>query len=385
MFEVDWKHQIGVFGRLFKLQLFYWSENLMNLFLGLCVSLYTMVCWLAFKSNDPFLMISGICVGLVRNAMYIHLKTLGDFKAHSVYARYDQTPASRVTRTLATMSFNIFSVIVICGFMFIIAIIFFPEQRTFLVHSNQGMIWAGIILCWMLSYVMAYWLITFVKDRNIGQMIGLLLYFSTMYFLGLGFPFKTIVDIHWLRDVLYVHPFSYTMNIVQAGFANMPSFHGWLPFIDNQGVIHTFSQSMSSLTPPVGYPTGAGTSAEGYIDFGYAGQNFLPYLIAFLMFAVYGASAYYKVFFSLQFHKRDKYGKYIVNKSSSRYVHHLKDAKSIEEIQLLHSQHIQQLAGENEQMRQIVTQVQREMRVEDWFRRREKAKKAKAKQEKENQ
>lgn len=336
MFKQSWSHYWYIFVQLLKVQLLYWSQNIMNLFLGIGVSLYTMVCWLAFKSNDPFLMISGISVGLVRNALYIHLKTNLDYRSKNWDDRLTLTPLPTWLNNLASFTFNILSTMFICTFMFVIALIFFSDQRTFLKNANQGIIWVGLILAWLTSYVIANFIFIYIKSNKLGQMIGLTIYFTTMYFLGLGFPFERIISVKWLNYVLYVHPFRYVMNIVQAGFVNSPNF----------------------IYKPDNF------------DFGYHGMGWLPYLLAVIMIVFYWTL--YKIRFNYlyAFHRRNKYGEFVVKESSSRYLSQLRKAKSVKEVKILHQERTEILKNKSPSTKKIVEQVEHESWIEFWFKNR---------------
>ncbi|MCL8211259.1 hypothetical protein LD125_00230 [Mesoplasma sp. JKS002658] len=336
MFKQSWIHYWHIFVQLLKIQFLYWSQNIMNLFLGIGVSLYTMICWLAFKSDDPFLMISGISVGLVRNALYIHLKTNLDFRSKKWDNQLTLTPLPAWLNNLASVTFNVLSTMFICTFMLVVALIFFDEQRTLLGHSNQGMIWVGFILAWLTSYVIASFIFIYIKSNKLGQMVGLSIYFTTMYFLGLGFPFERIISVKWLNYVLYIHPFRYVMNIVQAGFVDSPNF---------------FYQ-------------------HDQFDFGYQGMGWLPYLLAVIMIILYWTL--YKIRFNYlyAFHRRNKYGEFVVKESSARYISQLRRAKSSEEVKNLHQEHSEMLKNKSPSTKKIVEQVEHESWIEFWFKNR---------------
>ncbi|ATG97480.1 hypothetical protein [Mesoplasma lactucae] len=345
MFDKGWKNDWNIFCGLFKLQFAFWSQNVMNLFLGLGVSLYTMVCWLAFKSSDPFLMMSGVCVGLVRNACHIQVKTFSNFREEGFTERLTLSPAPQWIQTLTSLVFNIFSTALICTIMFAVAMIFFQDQRALLPNANQGMVWSGLVLCWITSYVVASVIYIYIKNEKISQMTGLMVYFTTMYFLGLGFPFEVILNVKWLNYLLYLHPFRYVINIVQCGFVNATDF---------------------IYTKPA-----MGDIASYDIDFGYNGLAWLPYILALAMILIYAVAFQARYLYLYSFHKRNKYGEFIVDESSSRYIHQVKSAKSIDEVKTLHRERMINLASSSDEMKTIVEQVERESRTERWFKKQE--------------
>ncbi|ATZ17908.1 ABC transporter permease [Mesoplasma melaleucae] len=248
------KKEYRVFSMLFVIQTKHWFKNPLNIFLGVFISLYTMLCWLAFKNNDPFLLVSGICVAMTRNSMYIYLRTIIDWRNKNFTDKINMTDINNKTKHLSLLAFNLVSTFLICLLLFSISMALFPAQWSYLDNMNGLMMLFGLAICWITCYVIALFLYTFISNSKWAVMIGLLIYFSTMYFLGLGFPFARIVQQKWLNYLLYAHPMRYSINIVQAGFVNAPDFN----FID----------------------TSEGTKLS--VDFGYGGKGWLAYLLATL-------------------------------------------------------------------------------------------------------
>lgn len=248
------KKEYRVFSMLFIIQTKHWFKNPLNIFLGVFISLYTMLCWLAFKNNDPFLLVSGICVAMTRNSMYIYLRTIIDWRNKNFVDKMNMTDINNKTKHLSLLTFNLISTFIICLLLFAISMALFPAQWSYLNNMNGLMMLFGLTICWITSYVIAIFLYTFVSNSKWAIMIGLLLYFSTMYFLGLGFPFQIIVEQKWLNYLLYAHPMRYSINIVQAGFVNVPNFH----YIN----------------------IGEGINID--VKFGYGGKSWLAYFLALL-------------------------------------------------------------------------------------------------------
>ncbi|ASZ08941.1 hypothetical protein CK556_01030 [Mesoplasma chauliocola] len=219
------KKEYQVFSMLFVIQVKSWFKNPLNIFLGVFISLYTMLCWLAFKNNDPFLLVSGICVAMTRNSMYIYLRTIIDWRDKNFNDKLNMSNISNKTKHTSLLAFNFVSTLLICLILFAISIALFPAQIAYIKNMNILMMLFGLIICWGTCYVLALFLYTFVANSKWAIMIGLLIYFSTMYFLGLGFPFQVIIEQKWLNYILYLHPFRYSINIVQAGFVNAQNFH----------------------------------------------------------------------------------------------------------------------------------------------------------------
>ncbi|ATZ20715.1 hypothetical protein CG007_01025 [Mesoplasma entomophilum] len=257
MKSAKFKKEYKVFSMLFVIQTKHWFKNPLNIFLGVFISFYTMLCWLAFKNNDPFLLVSGICVAMVRNSMYIYLRTINDWRGKNFVDKMSMSDINNKTKHASLLAFNFVSTFIICLVLFLLSMILFPAQWTYIENMNALMVIFGLLICWITCYVIALFLYTFIKNTKWTVMIGLLIYFSTMYFLGLGFPFQTIVEQQWLNYILYLHPMRYSINIVQAGFVNQPNFH----YINEALRIN--------------------------VDFGYAEKKWLPYFLALITISGY--------------------------------------------------------------------------------------------------
>ncbi|ATZ21397.1 ABC transporter permease [Mesoplasma tabanidae] len=251
------KNEYKVFSMLFVIQTKHWFKNPLNIFLGVFISLYTMLCWLAFKHNDPFLLVSGICVAMVRNSMYIYLRTINDWRGKNFVDKMSMSNISNKTKHTSLLAFNFVSTFIICLVLFVISIVLFPTQLNYIENMNTLMIIFGLLICWITCYVIALFLYTFISNTKWTVIIGLLIYFSSMYFLGLGFPFQTIIEQQWLNYLLYLHPMRYSINIVQAGFVNAPNFH----YINEILKIN--------------------------VDFGYAEKSWLAYFLALITISGY--------------------------------------------------------------------------------------------------
>ncbi|AUF83726.1 hypothetical protein CXP39_02865 [Mesoplasma syrphidae] len=308
MNKYNFKREWRVFWLFQKIQTKNWLKNYMNIFLGFFICLYTILCWVAFKDGDPFLMISGICVVIIRNSLWCFLKTLNEWREKGVWEKFSLSRVSTITKHSALIFFNIFSTLIISLVIFLITISCFPKQINYLNNINVGMLFLGILFCWITSYVVALAIHQTFKSYKVANMASLLLYFTSLQFLGLGFPFETITAVRWLNYALYLHPFRYTVNIMQAGFVNAPNMI--YSYIGSQGTIVT-------------------------VDFGYQEIWWLPYLL----------SSGVVMFYSLIYFSKSKTLKKMTNRyvgirlvtqiDSKEYIKSLKLAQTLEELKEL--------------------------------------------------
>ncbi|PPE04978.1 ABC transporter permease [Entomoplasma ellychniae] len=240
-----------VFSILFVIQAKNWLASPMNIFLGVFITFYTVLCWLTFKDGDNFLMISGICVAMTRNSMYIYLRTLLDWKGKTFRDKLQMTNINGVTKQASLLAFNFVSTLIICLVLVIISVSFFPGQITW--TANLPMLIFGLIMCWVTCCATAIAIYLIIPNAKWSLMFGLLIYFFSTYFLGLGFPFSTITDHQWLNILIYFHPIRYSINIVQAGYVGATDFkyvidgnmivdfkyagQTWIPIVAAIGVI----------------------------------------------------------------------------------------------------------------------------------------------------
>ncbi|ATZ18671.1 ABC transporter permease [Williamsoniiplasma somnilux] len=376
MFNNNFRKNLNIFCRLWVVQSRYWSDNIMNLFLGIAVSLYTMVCWLSFKSGDPFLMVSGISVGIIRNGLHIYQKSLVDWRIHGTNQRLETLPIPKYVRAAATITFNLATTFGIALFMFIIAILCFPAQRDLLPHANGLMVISGFFMTWLVSYLMGTVIYLYVKNPSACQMIGLLIYTTSLNFLGLAFPIQVILNNGWtwMGDVLYLWPQRFSLNILQAGFANVThAFESiktgeittWVEGQNYLGImnIENFPLFNNDGTPVLDKN---GLQKTLTVDFGFVGKAWIAYLgwTGWAMF--YGLITIYKTIKNVIFHEKNEYGKFAVNQSTSRYIVQIKRAKSKEEIEMIHQSRIDELRNKSNLTKTIVDQVQREMHIKEY-------------------
>ncbi|WP_026389648.1 hypothetical protein [[Acholeplasma] multilocale] len=312
MFKSNFKREWNTFWSLMQLQTKAWLMNYTNIFLGVFVSLYTILCWVGFKSNDPFLLISGVCVVVIRNSMYIFLRTLNEWRDKKFWERTKKTSMSVWTRHYALISFNILSTAVIAGVIILITIALFPSQITLIGQANQLMVWTGLILLWLTCYFVAL-----VVHQNVGHskgsnMIGLLLYVAALQFLGLGFPFETITSIEWLNYAMYAHPFRYSVNIIQAGFVNSPD------------LVHTY----------IGHG-----GVEVTVNFGYNSIRWLPYVIAISAITIFMVIYFIRSKTMKSIAQRVVLSNSIVNINSVEYIKMLKLSQSVDELKQVRKGH----------------------------------------------
>lgn len=374
-----------VFWLLWVVQTKYWADNIMNLFVGIGVSTYTMLCWLVFKSGDPFLLVSGISLGIIRNGLSIYQKTLIDWREQGTLKKLDNLPLNKYVKTSAIISFNFVSTISIALFMFLLAIISFPEQRYLLPYANWWMVMSGFLLTWLISFFVGTAVYLYVKKAALSQAIGILIYTTSLYFLGLSFPIETIMDPRWawFGDILYIWPHRYSLNIVQAGFANISyafkEVENGLFVVDRTH----FTGIMNIINYPLFDNDGKAMMIEidgkwiqktVTVDFGFGGKAWIAYLGCFACTILYATLTLYRTIKNSIFHQRSEYGKVVINQTNSRYLSALKRAKTIAEIELLHEQRIDhrqnKLDGGNKNFAPIQSNVQTPLKDEqdddDW-------------------
>ncbi|WP_025251140.1 hypothetical protein [Spiroplasma sabaudiense] len=70
------KRNLKTIWLLYNIQWKNWLRGYINISLGIGITVFTLVIWLSFKQNDPFLLISAIAVGIARNSISTFLRTL---------------------------------------------------------------------------------------------------------------------------------------------------------------------------------------------------------------------------------------------------------------------------------------------------------------------
>ncbi|WP_156923081.1 hypothetical protein [Mesoplasma seiffertii] len=253
-------------------------------------------------------MISGICVAIIRNSMCCFLKTLSEWRERGVWEKITLSRISTITKHAALIFFNIFSTLIICLLIFVITIACFPQQIDYLSNISPKMLLLGILLCWITCYVVALAIHQTFRNYKAANMVSLLFYFTSLQFLGLGFPFETITAVKWLNYVLYLHPFRYSVNIMQAGFVNAPN------------MLYSYVGS-------------EGTTVV--VDFGYNQISWLPYLLAFAIIVIFSL-VYFVRSKTLKVWTNQYLGINLLSQSASNeYIRSIKLAQSLEEVKQL--------------------------------------------------
>ncbi|WP_146063662.1 ABC transporter permease [Williamsoniiplasma lucivorax] len=295
----------------------------MNLILGFGIALYTMVIWLVFKDADPFLLVSGISIGIIRNGMFIYTRHYNEYRDAGMVNRLNQTSIPNYIRALASIFFNLITTLGVSIIMFLVGITFFSAQRELVSRANWGVVLTALLFVWMTSFAVGLFIFTFIKNSILSQMIVILIYATSTYFLGLGFPIDVILnpDYHWFGYILYLWPHRYAINLAQAGFANDAS-SGSILIIKDMVVTHERTIS---------------------VDFGFDGKLWLAYLGAVIVLVMYLSMSVIKIMKELQFHRKNQYGLFVMTESSSKYIHQIKTATTVAELKAIHREHTDEI------------------------------------------
>lgn len=353
MFKHHWSRNFVLFGMLLKIQVIYWFTNYINLIVGLGVALYTMVCWLAFKSGDPFLLASGISVGILRNGMIIYTTNLIDWKSANTNQRLYLTPISPVLLGSSIVFFNFLTTVGVGLIMFIVAIAFFPIQRELVGQADWLIVLSSFVLVWLTSMALGLVCYKFIPNLVYARMVMLLMYTLALYLLGLGFPIQTILSPNnaWLGYVIYAFPHRFSINLAQAGFANWHGVDGTESIlkINEMPIFNNQHEQIGSIT----------------VDFGYQGHLWLAYLLAVVAAVFYFSLPMMRILYQASFYRRDVHGELVVNQKSSRYIHNLRHARDFQQVQLLYKARLQELTNRSPELQQAIGQIQHEVKLSE--------------------
>lgn len=243
-------------------------------------------------------MISGICIAMTRNSMYIYLKTLIDWKQKGFRDKLQMIDITNKTKQTSLLVFNLISTFIICVVLYLISLAFYPN-KIIVPSTNGGMLLLGLILCWITCYLVAILMYVLIDSYKLALMITLLIYFTSMYFLGLGFPFSTITEVKWLNILIYLHPMRYSVNIVQAAYVGAYDFHY---VVDGKLIV----------------------------DFGYNQLVWLPYILSLLVIIICLTGIVWKTTHDKEY-KINSRSKIKKNKSESKaYIKRIKETNDIE-------------------------------------------------------
>ncbi|ATZ17162.1 ABC transporter permease [Williamsoniiplasma luminosum] len=343
MEKLNIKKNFRILCLLLKIETKNWFQGPMNLILGFGIALYIMVCWLVFKEGDPFLLVSGISVGVIRNGMFIYTRHHNEYRDSGMVNRLNQTSIPNYIRMLASLLFNLITTLGVSIVMFLVGITFFPDQRVLAAKANWAVVFTALTLVWLTSFVMGVFIFTFFKNSVISQMISILIYSTSTYFLGLGFPIDVILnpDYEWFGYILYAWPHRYAINLAQAGFANDTASGSILIIKD---LVVNQERTIS-------------------VNFGFDGKIWLAYLGAFLTIAFYGSLSIIKISNEIRFHRKNQYGLLVMTEESSKYVHQIKNAKNINELTNIYKARDEELRKMAFKTNQMTRQIRDEMRL----------------------
>ncbi|AXK51289.1 ABC transporter permease [Spiroplasma alleghenense] len=293
---------------LYRLQWKNWLKGYINLSLGIGVTILTLLIWLSFKQDDPFLLISAIAVGIARNSISTFLRTISDWRTKGFSERLDNTPISNSIKFFAIFSFNLFNCIFVTILVFGIGQAFFPEQRAYLSEINWAMLSTGLFLVWLISILLSYVIFIAFKNQQVMMAIATLLYFFITYLLGLGFPYHLIIQYQWLKVILYFIPHRYMINVLQAAWVNAPNMK---------------------------YDFYSGSELKWSVDFGFGGQLWIPYFVTILMIIIFTLIILLNFIYKNRFHKIEGAGFSAFKAKSLKYIDEIKNISDIQTLEAI--------------------------------------------------
>lgn len=237
---------------IFRLWKLFWNnliKDYYGIFLSFFLTFFFMIMSLIFKSNDPFVLPSAIMINIIRNGLSNFYRTLAEFKNSGFTERLNNTPLSKVTFNFSIVSFNFIIVMLSCLWLFIPAILFFPQQRIMLKNINWLIVSIAIILAIILSNLIAVFLSLAIKRDAIAQIISLLLYFLPLYLLGLAIPLETLTKYPAIMNFSYILPQRYVTDLIHAGWVNSTNMK--YTFINSIGQEITIDLGFNNIIIPI--------------------------------------------------------------------------------------------------------------------------------------
>ncbi|WP_338971337.1 hypothetical protein [Spiroplasma endosymbiont of Panorpa germanica] len=290
---------------LYRLQWKNWLKGYVNISLGIGVTILTLIIWLSFKQDDPFLLISAVAVGIARNSISTFLRTISDWRIKGFSTRLDNSPIPNSIKFFAIFSFNLFNCMFVTLLVFGIGQIFFVEQREYLSQINWAMLLTGLFLIWLISILLSYVIYIAFKSQQVILAIATLLYFFITYLLGLGFPYHLIIQYEWLKILLYFIPHRYMINVLQAAWVNAPNMK---------------------------YDFYSGSELKWSVDFGFNGQLWIPYLVTIIMIIVFTLIILINFIWTNRFHQIEATG---FRSFKARGLKYIDEIKGISDLQTL--------------------------------------------------
>ncbi|WP_338969684.1 hypothetical protein [Spiroplasma endosymbiont of Labia minor] len=229
------KLNFRVIGILYKIYLKNFFTDSMNVFLGIIVAAYTIICWALFKTGDPYIIVSGLAITIIRDGMYTFIRSIIVFKNTQYLQNMRNIQKNNSILIFSLTSFNFLFCLLLVIVFWGIGLIILPEGILYFTIINWPALLSGFFLCWVLSFLIAITLYLYIKNNFLMQTIGLFIYFLSMYFLGLAFPYHVILTFEWADIFTYFLPHRAIINFIQAAYVNAMSFHYVFTAIDNSG------------------------------------------------------------------------------------------------------------------------------------------------------
>jgi len=209
--------------RIWTLQFENYIRDIFNLFSGWIITLVTLIVWLTFRDTnimgDPFVLASAIGIVSIRNCCFNFSRTINNLQETGFLMRIFNTKLAKPLFFTAAILFSQVTNLITILLFFGIGMLY-GDQRLKVVDVNWIIFLVGYLLLVIMSNAIGFIIGLTAKNVDVTLAVSNVYYFGSIFFLGLGFPWTTLVQFRGLVIISYIFPQRYPLNIMASGWIN---------------------------------------------------------------------------------------------------------------------------------------------------------------------